>query len=88
MDTPTTTPPHAEDYGKPDAPWRRRLYRVVFESDTRTGQLFDIAVIAAVRRGRTHGWPNGADAGLVAGVAIMLATMMASMVITFFTHDV
>jgi voltage-gated potassium channel len=48
MDTTTTTPPHADEYGKPDAAWRRRLYRIVFESDTRAGQLFDIIVIAAI----------------------------------------
>jgi voltage-gated potassium channel len=55
MDTPTTppaaaptTPPQAHEFGKPPAGWRRELYRVVFESDTRSGQLFDIVVIAAI----------------------------------------
>jgi voltage-gated potassium channel len=46
MDTPT--PPQADDYGMPDAPWRRRLHRIVFEADTRAGQLFDIIVIGAI----------------------------------------
>ncbi|WP_374564531.1 ion transporter [Ideonella sp.] len=42
-------PPAAEEaFGKPEAGWRRALYRVVFESDTRSGQLFDVAVIVAI----------------------------------------
>jgi voltage-gated potassium channel len=54
MDTPAmqaatpTTPPNAGQFGKPPAGWRRGLYRIVFESDTRSGQLFDVAVIAAI----------------------------------------
>jgi voltage-gated potassium channel len=55
MDTPTsapaapaTTPPQAHEFGKPPAGWRRELYRIVFESDTRSGQFFDIVVIAAI----------------------------------------
>ncbi len=44
----TTTPPAAEEFGKPADGWRRALYRIVFESDTRTGQLFDVVVIAAI----------------------------------------
>jgi voltage-gated potassium channel len=48
MDT-STTPPHAtEEFGKPERGWRRALYRIVFESDTRSGQLFDVIVIAAI----------------------------------------
>jgi voltage-gated potassium channel len=35
-------------FGKPSGGWRLRLYRVVFESDTRAGQIFDIVVIAAI----------------------------------------
>ena len=34
--------------GKPAAGWRRRLYQVVFESDTPAGKIFDIVVIAAI----------------------------------------
>lgn len=47
MSTPTT-PPNADDFGKPLDGWRRELYRVVFESDTRSGQLFDVIVIVAI----------------------------------------
>jgi voltage-gated potassium channel len=47
MDT-TTTPADAHEFGKPDRGWRRALYRIVFESDTRIGQLFDVVVIAAI----------------------------------------
>jgi len=47
MNTPTT-PAHAEEFGKPAGGWRRALYAIVFESDTRSGQLFDVAVIAAI----------------------------------------
>ncbi|HEX6361686.1 MAG TPA: ion transporter [Albitalea sp.] len=45
---PTLTPPQADEYGKPPAGWRRDLYRIVFESDTRAGQLFDVVVISAI----------------------------------------
>ena len=38
----------SERFGRPDAPWRRRLHAIVFESDTRAGQAFDIIVIAAI----------------------------------------
>jgi voltage-gated potassium channel len=30
------------------APWRRRLYRVIFESDTRAGRLFDVTLIVCI----------------------------------------
>jgi voltage-gated potassium channel len=36
------------EFGKPASGWRRDLHTVVFESDTRTGLLFDIVVIAAI----------------------------------------
>jgi len=35
-------------FGKPDSGWRRLLHEIVFESDTRTGRLFDIILIAAI----------------------------------------
>ena len=38
----------ADRFGKPPGGWRLRLYRVVFESDTRAGRIFDIVVIAAI----------------------------------------
>jgi voltage-gated potassium channel len=47
MSTPTT-PPNADEFGKPESGWRRDLYRIVFESDTRSGQLFDVVVIVAI----------------------------------------
>ena len=43
-----TTPPDADEFGKPESGWRRDLYRIVFESDTRSGQLFDVVVIMAI----------------------------------------
>jgi voltage-gated potassium channel len=49
MDSPsTTTPVGAEQFGKPLSGWRRSLYRIVFESDTRSGQVFDVVVIGAI----------------------------------------
>ena len=38
----------SERFGRPDAPWRRRLHAIVFESDTPGGRAFDIVVIAAI----------------------------------------
>jgi voltage-gated potassium channel len=38
----------AAQFGKPAGGWRLRLYSVVFESDTRAGRIFDVAVIAAI----------------------------------------
>lgn len=35
-------------FGEPPAGWRGRLYRVVFESDTRAGAMFDKALIALI----------------------------------------
>lgn len=37
-----------DEFGKPDQGWRHALYTIVFESDTRIGQLFDVIVIAAI----------------------------------------
>ena len=34
--------------GRPAAGWRRRLYRVIYESDTPAGRLFDQVVVAAI----------------------------------------
>lgn len=33
---------------KPGGGWRERAYEIVFESDTRAGRLFDVALIAAI----------------------------------------
>jgi voltage-gated potassium channel len=44
----STPPIETQEFGKPDHGWRRKLYTVVFQSDTRSGQLFDIVVIAAI----------------------------------------
>jgi voltage-gated potassium channel len=38
----------AVQFGKPASGWRLRLYRVVFESDTPAGKIFDLVVIAAI----------------------------------------
>lgn len=34
--------------GKPSAGWRRQVFNVVFESDTRAGRIFDVVLIAAI----------------------------------------
>jgi voltage-gated potassium channel len=44
----TPTPANADEFGRPEHGWRRDLYRIVFESDTRSGQLFDVVVIVAI----------------------------------------
>lgn len=39
----------AEDrFGRPPGGWRLALYRVIFESDTRAGRLFDLILIALI----------------------------------------
>jgi len=38
----------ADLLGKPRAGWRRSVFRIVFESDTRGGKLFDVILIAAI----------------------------------------
>jgi voltage-gated potassium channel len=35
-------------FGRPQGGWRRQLYRVVFESDTHAGRMFDTIVIVAI----------------------------------------
>ena len=37
-----------ERFGRPEAGWRLRCYTVIFESDTRAGRLFDIALLALI----------------------------------------
>ena len=39
--------PH-QRFGRPDGGWRARLYAVIFESDTRAGRAFDLALIGAI----------------------------------------
>lgn len=34
--------------GKPASGWRRRVFNIVFESDTRAGRIFDVILIAAI----------------------------------------
>ena len=38
----------AAAFGKPASGWRRRLFRIVFESDTTPGRIFDTVVIVAI----------------------------------------
>lgn len=38
----------AQTFGKPEAGLRERLYTIIFESDTRAGRAFDLALIAAI----------------------------------------
>ena len=37
-----------QELGQPDSGWRRRLYVVIFEADTRAGRAFDLALIALI----------------------------------------
>ena len=52
MTTPTLPPrpvqAHARELGRPIGGWRRRLYTVIFEADTRAGRAFDLALIALI----------------------------------------
>lgn len=51
MSAPSTPLPEqlaAEEFGKPPEGWRRRLYNVIFEADTRAGRTFDIALVIAI----------------------------------------
>jgi voltage-gated potassium channel len=43
---PQTEP--ADDFGRPDGGWRLRCYRIIFESDTRAGRLFDLLLLALI----------------------------------------
>ncbi|MDH5340615.1 MAG: ion transporter [Rubrivivax sp.] len=38
----------AQHFGRPDTGWRLRLYTIIFEADTRAGQVFDICLIAMI----------------------------------------
>lgn len=40
--------PEAIAFGRPPAGWRRRWFRVIFESDTAPGRRFDMALLAVV----------------------------------------
>jgi voltage-gated potassium channel len=42
------TAPEITAFGKPVFGWRRRLFRIVFESDTAAGRMFDTIVIVAI----------------------------------------
>jgi len=55
MNTPSPTtnapppiPSDALSFGRPPAGWRRKLYVIIFESDTRAGLLFDQALLVAI----------------------------------------
>lgn len=45
---PIARPKKAERFGRPESGWRLRLYTIIFESDTRAGRLFDLALILTV----------------------------------------
>lgn len=38
----------AERFGRPEGGWRLRLFRIIFQSDTRAGRRFDEALIVAI----------------------------------------
>ncbi|RZI91989.1 MAG: ion transporter [Variovorax sp.] len=42
------TPEDDARFGKPASGWRRRLFTVIFESESRAGLLFDLVLIAAI----------------------------------------
>lgn len=44
----TDSHPEAVQFGRPAGGWRLQLFRVVFESDTHAGKIFDVVVIAAI----------------------------------------
>ncbi|MES2760255.1 MAG: ion transporter [Pseudomonadota bacterium] len=46
--TPLPEKKAGELYGKPPAGWRRRLYNIIFEADTKSGRTFDIALVIAI----------------------------------------
>src|SRR6478735_2180182 len=51
MELQTTNAPFrdaASDLGRPPEGWRRRLFGVIFESDTPAGRLFDKVIVAAI----------------------------------------
>ncbi|MDB5858331.1 MAG: ion transporter [Ramlibacter sp.] len=50
METPFTNAAQrdAADLGRPPSGWRRRMYEVIFESDTPAGRTFDKVIIAAI----------------------------------------
>jgi voltage-gated potassium channel len=50
-------------YGQPDEGWRRRLYTIIFEADTRAGRAFDFALIGCI----------------LASVAVVIADSMATL---------
>jgi voltage-gated potassium channel len=41
-------PVHLAHFGRPRGGWRRKLFLVIFESDTRAGRYFDFSLIAAI----------------------------------------
>jgi voltage-gated potassium channel len=45
---PETTSIEARAFGRPSHGWRLRLYTVIFESDTPSGRLFDLVLLAVV----------------------------------------
>jgi voltage-gated potassium channel len=48
MSTPLQPASDEKALGKPLEGWRLRLYTIIFEADTRAGQLFDAVLIAAI----------------------------------------
>jgi voltage-gated potassium channel len=40
--------PEAASFGRPRRGWRRTFFVVIFESDTRAGRAFDVALIVAI----------------------------------------
>lgn len=43
-----TAPPGFRELGRPSGPWRGRLYDIIFESDTKAGRAFDLALMLVI----------------------------------------
>jgi voltage-gated potassium channel len=48
MKKPTAQNLDGQNFGRPEAGWRRQTYAVIFEADTRAGRLFDLLLIALI----------------------------------------
>lgn len=69
------------ELGRPDAGWRRRLYVIIFEADTRAGKLFDVVLIAAILASVVVVMIDSVDAirarhGLLLGILEWLFTLL------------
>lgn len=69
------------ELGRPDTGWRRRLYVIIFEADTRAGKLFDVLLIGAILASVAVVMIDSVDAirarhGLLLGILEWLFTLL------------